>query len=86
MPPDGIELVLEVTSSRPDLDRNAKRRAYAQAGIPLYLLVDREHRRVTLFSHAAYGDYLQTYKVPFGDKLELPDPFGFALDTASFAD
>jgi hypothetical protein len=50
------------------------------------LVVDREHRRVTLFSHAAHGDYLQTYKVPFGDKLELPDPFGFALDTASFAD
>ena len=45
MSPDGVELVLEVTSSRPDLDRNVKRRAYARAGIPLYLLVDRQHRR-----------------------------------------
>lgn len=86
MSPDGIELVVEVTSSRPDLDRNAKRRSYAQAGIPLYLLVDREHRRVTLFSHPVHHDYSQTNAVPFGDKLRLPQPFDFALDTAPFAD
>ena len=86
MPPDGIELVLEVTSSRPDLDRNAKRRAYARAGIPLYLLVDREQRRVTLYSTPVHGDYSRTCTAVFGDKLELPKPFDFALDTASFAD
>jgi len=86
MLPDGIELVLEVTSSRPDLDRNARRRAYARAGIPLYLLVDREHRRVTLYSAPAHGDYSRTCTAVFGDKLELPKPFDFALDTASFAD
>jgi Uma2 family endonuclease len=86
MPPDGIELALEVTSSRPDLDRNGKRRAYAGAGIPLYLLVDREDRRVILFSHPAHDDYSRTSAVPFGDKLDLPKPFDFALDTAAFAD
>lgn len=85
MSPDGIELVLEVTSSRPELDRGDKRRAYAQAGIPLYLLVDREYSRVTLFSHPAHGDYSRTSTVPFGDKLDLPEPFAFALDTAPFA-
>jgi Uma2 family endonuclease len=86
MSPDGIELVLEVTSSRSELDRNAKRRAYGEAGIPLYLLVDREHRRVTLFSHPAHGDYSRTSTAAFGDKLELPEPFAFALDTTPFAD
>ncbi|HEY6497226.1 MAG TPA: Uma2 family endonuclease [Trebonia sp.] len=86
MPPDGIELALEVTSSRPDLDRNGKRRAYAGAGIPLYLLVDRQDRRVILFSHPAHDDYSRTSAVPFGDKLDLPKPFDFALDTAAFAD
>ena len=86
MPPDGIELVLEVTSSRPDLDRHAKRRAYAGAGIPLYLLVDRQHRRVTLFSHPAHDDYSRTSAAAFGDRLDLPKPFDFALDTAAFAD
>jgi Uma2 family endonuclease len=86
MAPDGIELVLEVTSSRPDLDRNAKRCAYAGAGIPLYLLVDRQQRRVTLFSDPAYGDYSRTSAAPFGRKLNLPEPFDFTLDTAPFAD
>jgi Uma2 family endonuclease len=86
MSPDGVELVLEVTSSRPDLDRNEKRRAYARAGIPLYLLVDRQERRVTLFSHPAHDDYSRTCAAAFGDKLDLPKPFDFALDTAPFAD
>lgn len=86
MMPDGIELVLEVTSSRPDLDRNEKHLAYAGAEIPLYLLVDRQLRRVTLYSHPAHGDYSRTCTVPFGDKLDLPKPFDFALDTAPFAD
>ena len=86
MAPDGIELVLEVTSSRPDLDRNAKRHAYAGAGIPLYLLVDRQLRRVTLFSHPVRDDYSQTRSAAFGDKLDLPKPFAFTLDTAPFAD
>lgn len=86
MSPDGIELVVEVTSSRPDLDRNKKRGAYAGAGIPLYLLVDRQHRRVTLFSNPEFGDYSRTSAASFGRKLNLPKPFDFLLDTASFAD
>lgn len=86
MAPDGIELALEVTSSRPDLDRNEKRLAYAAAGIPLYLLVDRQLRRVTLFSRPVRGDYSRTSAADFGDKLDLPKPFDFALDTAPLAD
>lgn len=86
MPPKGVALVLEVTSSRADLDRNAKRYAYAAAEIPLYLLVDRQRRKVTLFSHPTRGDYTQTNDAAFGDKLALPGPFDFELDTAPFAD
>jgi hypothetical protein len=48
--------------------------------------VDRQRRKVTLFSHPAHDDYSRTCSVPFGDKLELPAPFGFALDTAPLAD
>lgn len=84
MPADGIELALEVTSSRPELDREAKRRAYAGASIPLYLLVDRQEGRVALFSHPVSGDYSRMLAVAFGDKLDLPKPFDFALDTAPF--
>jgi Uma2 family endonuclease len=86
MPADGVTMVLEVTSSRPEIDRGAKRRAYAGADIPLYLLVDRQLSRVTLFSGPSAGDYAHTDAVSFGGKLDLPKPFAFALDTSEFAD
>jgi Uma2 family endonuclease len=86
MPAEGVAMVVEVTSSRPSLDRDAKRRAYAAARIPLYLLVDRQRGRVTLFSHPKADDYARTVAAAFGDKLELPEPFSFTLDTSPFLD
>jgi Uma2 family endonuclease len=84
MDPQGVAMVTEVTSSRPVIDREAKRLAYATAGIPLYLLVDRTRRHVTLFSEPSGGDYAHAVTVAFGGKLDLPEPFGFALDTCDF--
>lgn len=86
MPAQGVAMVVEVTSSRPELDRVAKRLAYAAAGIPLYLLVDRKLDTVTVFHGPRGADYSRTIKAPFGDKLDLPAPFSFALDTSDFAD
>lgn len=83
--PDGVAMVVEVTSSRPELDREAKRYGYARASIPLYLLVDRDVQKVTLFSHTDGKDYRQTNSVPFGKGLALPEPFGIELDTSEFA-
>ena len=40
MPPAGVAMVVEVTSSSPDHDRFGKRHGYASAKVPLYLLVD----------------------------------------------
>ncbi|GAA0664600.1 hypothetical protein GCM10009535_50400 [Streptomyces thermocarboxydovorans] len=84
MPSDGVAMVLEVTSTKPRADREAKRRCYARSRIPLYLLVDREASSVTLFSDPENGDYRQLCTRPFGKPLPLPDPFGFELDTADF--
>ncbi|MFB4296002.1 Uma2 family endonuclease [Actinomadura sp. NTSP31] len=83
--PDGVAMVVEVTSSRPELDREAKRHGYARANIPLYLLVDREAEKVILFSDTDGKDYRQTNSVPFGKGLALPEPFGIELDTSEFA-
>ncbi|WP_354642426.1 Uma2 family endonuclease [Kitasatospora camelliae] len=80
--PDGVLMVVEVTSSDPRKDRDAKRRGYAAASIPLYLLVDRQANRLVLHSGPARGDYSTTTGVPLGDPLPLPAPFGFDLDTA----
>ncbi len=83
MPPEGIAMVVEVTSSRPELDRQAKRRTYARADIPLYLLVDRSHGTVTLFSDPV-GETYTALIHPFGKPMPLPEPFGFDLDTSDF--
>ncbi|SEG28048.1 Endonuclease, Uma2 family (restriction endonuclease fold) [Thermomonospora echinospora] len=86
MEPEGVALVVEVTSSRPDGDRRDKRHCYAKGGIPLYLLIDRERRMVSLFSEprsdAGKEDYLQVTQVIFGKPLDLPEPFSFTLDTS----
>lgn len=81
---DGIAMVVEVTSSRPETDRNQKRRAYARAGIPLYLLVDRGEERLFLFSRPDGEEYGSTDQLPFGKTLRLPEPFEIELDTSVF--
>lgn len=85
MRPSGVEMVVEVTSSLPDNDRNAKRRSYAAARIPLYLLVGRDDKTVTLFSGPTRDTYVTTTTVPFGESLDIPKPFAFTLDTSDFA-
>ncbi|MHC5903983.1 Uma2 family endonuclease [Streptomyces sp. S6] len=84
MPSDGVAMVLEVTSTRPQADRELKRRCYARSGIPLYLLIDRDRSSVTLFSEPEKEDYRQHTTVPFGKSVPLPEPFGFDLETAHF--
>lgn len=84
MPCEGVAMVLEVTSTKPEADREVKRRCYAREGIPLYLLVDRETAMVTLFSEPQKDDYRRLLKRSFGDPLSLPQPFAFELDTTDF--
>lgn len=83
--PDGIAMVVEVTSSRPGPDREGKRLGYARAGIPFYLLVDRDEEAVTLFSGTDGKDYRHTDQVLFGKTLPLPEPFEIELDTSGLA-
>ncbi|MEV0117706.1 Uma2 family endonuclease [Streptomyces sp. NPDC050844] len=84
MPCEGVALVVEVTSTKPQADREAKRRCYARGGIPLYLLIDRDESSVTLFSEAEGDDYRQHCTLPFGKAVALPEPFGFELETSEF--
>ncbi|MFF1697081.1 Uma2 family endonuclease [Streptomyces sp. NPDC058257] len=84
MPCNGVGMVVEVTDTRPQLDREAKRRCYARGGIPLYLLIDREGSSVTLFSDPEGDDYRQHCTLPFGKAVALPEPFGFELETVEF--
>ncbi|MGW1539141.1 Uma2 family endonuclease [Streptomyces sp. NPDC002309] len=83
--PSGVLLVLEVTSYDSDTDqrdRLEKPVAYGAAGIPSYLLIDRDSCTVKLHSDPDPGvGYRNSRTVPFGAVLLLPDPLGIELDT-----
>jgi Uma2 family endonuclease len=81
MKPIGVLMVLEITSSKPEKDRDAKRKGYAAAAIPLYLLVDRQRNEIVLHSEPARSDYRTVTRVPVGEPLPLPAPFDFELAT-----
>ncbi|WP_369234486.1 Uma2 family endonuclease [Streptomyces sp. R21] len=83
--PSGVVLVAEVTSaSTADRDRDKKIHGYARAGIPVYLLIDREEGEVTVYSAPSGDDYAQGPKCKLGLTVQLPAPLGFELDTAEF--
>ncbi len=85
MSPENVLLVVEVTSTKAERDRGAKRRAYARGSVPLYLLIDRGEQSVTLFGEPGGSgdliDYRESTRVPFGKPVDLPSPFSFSLDT-----
>ncbi|POX54206.1 restriction endonuclease [Streptomyces sp. Ru71] len=82
------ELVVEVTSkSNARHDRVSKPAAYATAGIPLCLLVDRwapGGPTVTLYGEPKGDVYRVLSAVKFGDPIKLPAPFTVTIDTGEF--
>ncbi|WP_330479947.1 Uma2 family endonuclease (plasmid) [Streptomyces platensis] len=83
LPADTL-LVVEVTSeSNAETDRVVKRKRYAEYGAPLYLLVDRQERSVTLYSEPGQLGYTRADGPhPYGVVVRIPDPFGLELDTS----
>ena len=83
--PHGVLMAVEITSYDSDThnrDRVEKPRAYAEAGIPVYLLIDRDNLSVLVHSnpHPEVG-YRDIHVSRLGDKVSLPDPVGIKLDT-----
>jgi Uma2 family endonuclease len=82
--PDGVLMVVEVTSHDRDTDqrdRVDKPRGYASAGIPVYLLVDRDSDSLTAHSDPQDGRYRSSTTRQFGSVFELPAPVGIKLET-----
>ncbi|MGW0365482.1 Uma2 family endonuclease [Streptomyces sp. NPDC002990] len=82
--PDQTLLIVEITSeSNAETDRVVKRKRYAEYGAPLYLLVDRIDKTVTLFSGPGRLGYTKVDGPhPFGTPVRLPEPFAIDLDTS----
>ncbi|MEV4936537.1 Uma2 family endonuclease [Streptomyces zaomyceticus] len=86
--PDGVLMTVEVTSGDSDSDsdtghrdRVEKPRAYAEAGIPVYLLIDRTTCEVKVYSRPDGERYEIVATLPFGKVVTLPEPVGMELDT-----
>ncbi|RKT06052.1 Uma2 family endonuclease [Streptomyces sp. 3211.6] len=87
--PTGVLMVLEVTSHDGDTDRrdrNEKRDGYAAAGIPVYLLIDRDTCAVTVHSDPGTGAYHRSASFPYGTTVKIPAPVGITLNTESLKD
>ncbi|GGU09947.1 Uma2 family endonuclease [Streptomyces violascens] len=88
IPADVAELVVEITSqSNASHDRITKVAGYAQAGVPLYLLIDRwapGGPTVMLYGEPKGDVYRTLAGGKFGEAIKLPAPFGLTIETAGF--
>ncbi|MBC3844361.1 Uma2 family endonuclease [Streptacidiphilus sp. 4-A2] len=82
----GVLMTVEVTSFDADTDgrdRREKPRAYAEAGIPVYLLIDRSTAEAVIHSEPVKGEYSVELRLPLGKVVTLPEPVGFDLETGA---
>ncbi|MFI7103395.1 Uma2 family endonuclease [Streptomyces sp. NPDC050161] len=87
--PEGVLMTVEVTSHDADTDRRdrrEKRDGYAAAGIPAYLLIDRDAGTLTVYSEPLNGTYRTRATHPYGAAVPLPDPLGITLKTEELKD
>jgi Uma2 family endonuclease len=88
VPADAAELIVELTSKSNAInDRLKKTAGYAQAGVPLYLLIDSwapGGPTVTLYGEPKSEVYRVLQAGKFGDPVTLPEPFDCTLDTSLF--
>lgn len=89
-PVDMITLVGEVTSTNHETDTGPKLRTYAAAGVPVYVLINRNAKTAHCYTDPILpGDdpteayYDSDIKVDLGEPLPLPAPYP-TLETAAF--
>ncbi|MFI1938379.1 Uma2 family endonuclease [Streptomyces purpureus] len=83
--PSPVLLVAEVTSrSTAGNDRVKKIRGYARAGIPVYLLIDRDGGKAIVCTEPRGEDYGRKTTYKLSEVVPLPEPLGFDLDTSQF--
>jgi Uma2 family endonuclease len=87
----GVKLIVEVVSpghENEQRDRVRKRRAYAGAGIPVYVLIDDydNHGTVTILSSPSPDEeiYAAESRTPYGTEVQIPEgpAKGFAITKA----
>ncbi|MDQ0932174.1 Uma2 family endonuclease [Streptomyces turgidiscabies] len=78
--PNVFRMVVEVTSSNWSDDLYAKVECYAQAGIPAYLIADRKHDEVLLYTDPADGKYPDPQHFKRGQSVPVPESVGVRVE------
>ncbi|MEV0640208.1 Uma2 family endonuclease [Streptomyces sp. NPDC050619] len=87
--PDGLLMAVEITSRDPATNGRArvdKPIGYAEADIPVYLLIDRDNSTTIVYSEPKDGRYQQALPRSWGATVELPFPVTIALNTEKLKD
>lgn len=71
-----FRLVLEVTSSNYNSDLRHKVSAYAEAKVPVYVILDRKHGRVHVLTEPLGGSYDRHEVYAPGQQAPLPASIG----------
>ncbi|WP_033331191.1 MULTISPECIES: Uma2 family endonuclease [Streptomyces] len=77
--PKIFRLVLEVTSAALCSDLARKPAAYAMAGVPVYVIVDRIERRVLVLTEPRGGEYRERVVHGPGESFTLPLSIGASV-------
>lgn len=77
--PAVFRLVLEVTSSDFGDDLKKKPAAYASAGVPVYVIVDRMNQRVMVLTEPDDGEYRVHAVHRPGQSFTLPESIGASV-------
>jgi hypothetical protein len=81
---EALSFVAEPTSSATRDDLSDKVETYGKAGVPVYLILDMQEERATVLWAPSADGYTARLTKPFGEKLDIPAPFGCTLDTTGF--
>ncbi|MBD0670310.1 Uma2 family endonuclease [Streptomyces sp. CBMA156] len=74
-----FRLVLEVTSSNHLVDLKVKPTLYAEAGVPVYVIVDRTNQRVMVLTDPKDGEYRVHAVHHPGQSFTLPESIGASV-------
>nr|WP_043261206.1 Uma2 family endonuclease [Streptomyces sp. e14] len=78
--PHVFRLVLEVTSSNWTNDTATKVDTYARAGVPVYVIADRKHDEVLLYTDPVDGAYPAPERFKRGQFLPVPESVGVSAE------
>lgn len=70
---EDIALVIEVSDTTLQRDRNTKKRAYGRSGIPIYWIVNLSESQIEVYTQPsqAQADYLQRRDYPISENLPV---------------